>query len=148
MNNNISLYTIGSGRKSAETFFTVLRQNNIKILLDVRLNNNSQLAGFSKKDDLIFFLRELCGCAYEHLPQWAPTKKILDEYKNKVISWTEYEEKFNEIIKARDITKYINKNTLNQACLLCSEATPEQCHRRLLAECFKMHFKNVKICHL
>jgi Uncharacterized conserved protein len=146
--NNPTVYTIGFGKKSAKQFFTLLRANNIGKVIDVRLNNVSQLAGFSKKNDLSFFLEELCNCRYEHRPNWAPTKDLLDRYKKKRVSWAEYEMEFIRIIQDRDILNTIKLDTIVNSCLLCSEPTPEQCHRRLLAEHIQLKFPDVRIVHL
>ena len=142
------LYTIGFTKKNAQTFFSKLQKAGVTKLIDVRLNNVSQLAGFAKRDDLIFFLRELCDCDYKHMPIFAPTKEILDAYKRKQIDWNEYVRRFSRLIKERAIEKKITAEELNNSCLLCSEPTPEQCHRRLVAEYFKEQFGNIEIKHL
>ena len=96
----MAIYTIGFTKKNAEKFFTLLKNNQVKKVIDVRLNNVSQLAGFAKRDDLIFFLREMCNCEYEHIPDLAPTEEILKPYKKGEISWENYEEKFrNQFLK-------------------------------------------------
>ena len=130
-----TLYTIGFSGKDARTFFTTLKQNNISLLVDIRLNNVSQLAGYTKKNDLEFFLREICNIDYSHEISFAPTKEILDNYKNKVITWEQYKEEYISLMEYR---KILNNNSLNldKACLLCSEKTHEQCHRSLLANIF------------
>ena len=145
---NINLYTIGFTKKNAETFFTLLRKNGVKKLIDVRLNNVSQLAGFTKQDDLKYFLKELCGIEYYHYEYLAPTEDILKRYKNKEISWEQYELEFNSLITKRKIEAIISLDLLTDACLLCSEATAEHCHRRLLAEYLKKVYKRINIIHL
>lgn len=145
---NINLYTIGFTKKNAETFFTLLRKNGVKKLIDVRLNNVSQLAGFTKQDDLKYFLKELCRIEYYYYGQLAPTEDILKRYKNKEISWEQYELEFNSLITKRKIEAIITLDLLTDACLLCSEATAEHCHRRLLAEYFKKVYKLINIIHL
>ncbi|RWX50790.1 hypothetical protein VU01_12633 [Candidatus Electrothrix marina] len=145
---NIKLYTIGFTKKSAKVFFTTLRNAGITKLIDIRLNNVSQLSGFAKRDDLIFFLTELCDCKYKHIPDWAPTKDILDSYKKKQINWNEYVLHFAKLINERKIEKKLNAEELNNACLLCSEPTPEQCHRRLVGEYLKEKNKNIELNHL
>ena len=142
------LYTIGFTKKTAETFFNLLRTNGIKKVIDVRLENTAQLAGFSKKDDLRFFLKEICQCGYEHRPNWAPTKKLLDGYKHNEIPWDEYVVQFSRIIQDRGLMENLELASLEDCCLLCSEPTPEHCHRRLLAERIKMKFPNIRIIHL
>jgi uncharacterized protein (DUF488 family) len=144
----ITLFTIGFTQKSAEEFFATLRQAGIRILIDVRLNNVSQLAGFTKRDDLAFFVREVCGCQYEHRPAFAPTKAILDDYKKKAISWSEYEERFRVLISERQIEREVDIERLDHACLLCSEPTASHCHRRLVAEYLKSRLGHIQVVHL
>jgi uncharacterized protein (DUF488 family) len=144
----IKLYTIGFTKKSAKTFFSKLRNARVTELIDIRLNNISQLAGFAKRDDLIYFLKELCDCGYKHMPDFAPTKEILDAYKKKKIDWNEYVRRFNELIKERKIETKITAEELNNACFLCSEPTPEECHRRLVSEYLKKQFGDIEIKHL
>lgn len=145
---NIKLYTIGFTKKNAQTFFSKLQRAGVTKLIDIRLNNVSQLAGFAKRDDLIYFLRELCNCDYRHLQDFAPTKEILDDYKKKQIDWDEYVRRFSELITDRQIENKIKAEELNNSCLLCSEPTPEQCHRRLVAEYFMDKFRDIEIKHL
>jgi len=144
----INLYTIGFTKKSAKIFFSKLRNAGVTKLIDIRLNNVSQLAGFAKRDDLIFFLKELCDCGYKHMPDFAPTKEILDAYKKKQIDWDEYVRRFSKLIKERKIEDKITAEELNNACFLCSEPTPENCHRRLVSEYLKNQFGNIEIKHL
>lgn len=148
MHNATKLFTIGFTKKNAKTFFSKLRSAGITKLIDIRLNNVSQLAGFAKRDDLIFFLHELCNCSYQHMPEFAPTKEILDAYKKKQIDWDAYVNRFSKLIIDRNIEKKIGKDELNNACLLCSEPTPEHCHRRLVAEYLKDKFGDIEIKHL
>jgi len=129
----MNVFSIGFTKKNAETFFTLLRNNNVERLVDVRLNNVSQLAGFAKKDDLIFFTRELCQIEYIHLPELAPTKDILDAYKKGNMEWLEYEEKFLDLMIKRNIER-IDKSIIEEGCLLCSEHKPHHCHRRIVIE--------------
>lgn len=142
------LFTIGFTKKNAKIFFTTLRNAGVKRLIDIRLNNVSQLAGFAKRDDLIFFLKELCNCDYKHMPNFAPTKEILDAYKKKEIGWDEYVKRFSRLIIERKIENKITAEELNNACFLCSEPTPEQCHRRLVAEYLKEKLGDIEIKHL
>jgi uncharacterized protein (DUF488 family) len=144
----ISLYTIGFTKKSAREFFGRIRDAGISRVIDVRLNNVSQLAGFAKRDDLVFFLQEICGCGYEHRPEWAPTKDVLDAYRDKSMDWPGYERRFNELLAVRRIEGSITREALHMACLLCSEATPECCHRRLVAEYLQKMLGHVQITHL
>lgn len=135
----IDTFTIGFTKKKAETFFSFLKQNSVKTIVDVRLNNISQLAGFAKRDDLIFFLRELCGTEYVHLPELAPTKEILNPYKKGDMSWEKYEDKFLNLMAIRNIEKYVSPTLLDHGCLLCSEHEPHFCHRRLVVEYLNEH---------
>jgi len=144
----IDVYTIGFTQKKAKQFFGILKENNIEQVIDVRLNNVSQLAAFAKRDDLIFFLKELNNCNYMHMPNMAPTKEILDAYKKKEIDWSTYEKKYNALLKNRKVEKLISIENLDMSCFLCSEPTPENCHRRLLAEYLQKHLKNIQIHHL
>jgi uncharacterized protein (DUF488 family) len=142
------LYTIGFTKKSSEVFFDLLRKVNISNIIDVRLHNESQLAGFSKKDDLKYFLKEICHCAYEHRPDWAPSEEILEAYKKKKIGWEQYEIQFIKIINEKHIEKNVDINKLNGSCLLCSEPKADKCHRRIVAEYLKQHFDALHIYHL
>ena len=100
---NVSIFTIGFTKKNAETFFNKLKNAGVKKIIDIRLNNVSQLAGFAKRDDLKFFLRELCNCDYRHEPLLAPTKEILDGYKKKKIDWIQYEKQFVKLMKDQSV---------------------------------------------
>ena len=143
------IYTIGFTQKSAEQFFGLLRAAGIRRLVDVRLNNTSQLAAFTKRNDLEFFLRELCGCDYLHQPLLAPTQDILDAYKKNNGDWSEYERSFTALMRSRRIEKTIPKSLFDRpAVLLCSEHSAEHCHRRLVAEYLREHWKDVDIVHL
>lgn len=144
------LHTIGFTKKTAQQFFELIRNNGINIVIDVRLNNISQLAGFSKGNDLKYFLSKLCSCDYAHYNDLAPTKEILDKYKNKKINWLEYEEQYNSLIKSRGgINNFFEKHyKYQQICLLCSESTVENCHRRLLAEMIVKEYPQITIKHL
>jgi uncharacterized protein (DUF488 family) len=144
----INLYTIGFTKKSAEIFFGKIQDAGIKKVIDVRLNNACQLSGFAKNNHLPYFLKTICGCGYRHEPLLAPTKEILDAYKKKAISWLEYEKMFNELLSERKPYDLISASELNRACLLCSEVTPDNCHRRLVAEYFRDHFTGLEITHL
>lgn len=148
MNNNVNLFTIGFTQKSAETFFSTLKQAGVKRIIDTRLNNVSQLAGFAKKTDLQYFLKTISDIEYLHILDLAPTKDILDEYKKNKGDWSIYEQKFLHLIETRKIEKKVTPEQLDGACLLCSEAKPHHCHRRLVAEYLNGKWGNVKICHL
>jgi uncharacterized protein (DUF488 family) len=144
----MKVFTIGFTRKNAEQFFTRLKQPGLVQLVDVRLNNVSQLAAFTKKNDLSFFLREINGIAYVPRPDLAPTKEILDEYKKNGGDWLTYERKFMELMSQRGIEKNFPRKDIDGSCLLCSEPTPEYCHRRLIAEYLRLHWGGLEIIHL
>jgi uncharacterized protein (DUF488 family) len=146
----MKLYTIGFTQKSAETFFGLLRAQGVQRLVDIRLRPHGQLAGFAQKKDLPYFLRELAaGCAYVHLPLLAPTKEILSDYR-KSGDWAAYVARFEQLMDERDVPAALERAEFEMManCLLCSEATPEQCHRRLVTERLKAHWGNVEITHL
>jgi uncharacterized protein (DUF488 family) len=143
----MKLFTIGFTKISAEDFFTRLSNARVKKIVDVRLNNVSQLSGFAKKEDLRYFARAVCGAEYEHLPELAPTQDILDEYKKSKGAWSVYAEKFLNLMAQRKIES-IDKWRLNEGCLLCSEDKPHHCHRRLVAEYLKNKWGDVEIVHL
>ena len=144
----MKLYTIGFTKKSAETFFTRLTNAGVRRLVDVRLNNISQLAGFTKKDDLRYFTKAICNIDYVHIPDLAPTKDILDAYKKQKGDWGLYERQFLDLMRSRHIEKKVSRDILDGACLLCSEETPHHCHRRLVAEYLKEHWPDVEIEHI
>jgi uncharacterized protein (DUF488 family) len=144
----MKLFTIGFTKKSAQTFFSKLRDSGAKRLADVRLNNVSQLAGFAKKDDLKYFLRAIAAMDYIHLPELAPTQDMLDAYKKKKGDWSAYQREFLDLMKSRTIEKTVSREILADACLLCSEDTPLHCHRRLVAEYLQSHWRDVEILHL
>jgi uncharacterized protein (DUF488 family) len=144
----MKLYTIGFTRKTAERFFGLLREAKVKTLVDVRLNNISQLAGFAKRDDLKYFLSEICGVNYSHRPDLAPTQPMLDDYKKHGISWSTYEDRFLELMQHRRIEEAIPQELLHNAVLLCSEDKAHHCHRRLVAEYLAQRWNNITIEHL
>lgn len=144
-----TLYTIGFTKKNARTFFGLLVRNNVKTVLDVRLNNASQLAAFTKRDDLAYFL-EIHSIGYVHLSVLAPTPEILDDYKKNKIAWSDYEHKYLRLLEERRkaITRDVEHIDLTGACLLCSEPTAENCHRRLAAEWLKSQNFVSNVVHL
>ena len=145
----MKIFTIGFTKKSAETFFTRLQKSGAKRLVDVRLNNVSQLAGFAKRDDLRYFTKQLCGIEYLHLTALAPTANILDPYKKaKNGDWNLYESQFLDLMKARRIEQTISPEMIDGGCLLCSEEKPHHCHRRLVAEYMKQKWGDVEIEHI
>lgn len=130
------IYTIGFTKKSAEDFFEQIAQEGIEVLIDTRLNNQSQLAGFSKGKDLPYFLERLANCGYRYEKSYTPTKDILNDYKKGVISWADYEIKYYDLIRTRNmVNDFIEKySNYSKVVVLCSENTPEHCHRRLLVD--------------
>lgn len=145
----MEVYTIGFTKRKAAEFFGALRRTHIKRLLDVRLNNSSQLAGFTKKEDLPFFLKELCEAEYIHEPLLAPTQDLLDTYKKRKGSWQEYEQQFLALMGERRIEERIDRTLFEvPTVLLCSEATAEQCHRRLVVEYLRDKWDDMTILHL
>jgi uncharacterized protein (DUF488 family) len=144
----MKLYTIGFTRKPAEKFFGLLRKARVSTLVDVRLNNVSQLAGFAKRDDLKYFLGEICGIAYMHRLDLAPTQPMLDDYKKNGASWASYEDRFLELMKHRRIEDATPPEMLDNAVLLCSEDKAHHCHRRLVAEYLAQRWDDVTIEHL
>ena len=144
----IKIYTIGFTKKTARYFFETLIKNSVNKIIDVRCNNKSQLAGFAKSPDLEFFAKKICNIDYEHILDFAPSKELLSDYRNKKTKWSDYKKIFRKLIDDRDIlNKYPIKN-LDNACLLCSEDLPDKCHRKLLAEYFKEFYTEVNIIHL
>lgn len=145
----MEIYTIGFTKKSAGEFFETLRRAAIERLIDVRLNNTSQLAAFAKRDDLAYFLEQLCGADYRHLPILSPTKEILDGYKKKQIPWEEYEPMFLALLAERNVENAVDRHLFDvPAVLLCSEPTADRCHRRLVAEYLAGKWGPAKIVHL
>jgi uncharacterized protein (DUF488 family) len=144
----MKIFTIGFTKKSAETFFTILINAGVKRLVDVRLNNVSQLAGFTKRDDLRYFTKAICNIDYVHLPDLAPTKDILDAYKKHKGDWGLYERQFLDLMRSRHVEERTSQEIMDGGCLLCSEEKPHRCHRRLVAEYLKEKWGNVEIEHL
>lgn len=144
----MTVYTIGFTKTTAESFFTRLQKAGVKTLLDVRLNNVSQLAGFAKKNDLRYFLKAICGIDYAHQPDLAPTQDLLDAYKKEGGNWADYEKRFLDLMASRRIEDTVPRNLVNEACLLCSEDKPAHCHRRLVAEYLRDKWGDLEIRHL
>lgn len=144
----ITVFTIGFTKKNARTFFDLLKRTGIRRLIDIRLKNESQLAGFTKKDDLEYFLKTIANIEYSHRPELAPTKDILDGYKKKKLTWADYEQRFQALLKERRVEDLITAAELDDVCLLCSEPKPGECHRRLVAEYLRSKLGNIEIIHL
>lgn len=146
--NKIRLYTVGFTKKSAEKFFTALTREHITRIIDIRLNNVSQLAGFAKKEDLRYFLKTICNIEYFHVPDLAPTQDILSEYKKQGENWEKYEMKFIELMRRLRIEDTMRGIISDGDCLLCSEDKPDHCHRRLVAEYLREKWGNLEIGHI
>lgn len=145
----MEIYTIGFTKKAAAQFFGALREAAIEQLIDVRLNNISQLAGFAKRDDLEFFLSELCNASYLHEPMLAPTQPLLDSYKKRHLPWNEYEHKFTQLMADRRIEDRLDPKLFERrTVLLCSEPTVERCHRRLVVEYLDKAWGDVRAVNL
>ena len=142
------LFTIGFTKKSAEEFFTILQNADVNRIVDIRLNNTSQIAGFAKAKDLEYFLRAIAKIDYVHLPDFAPTQEILDDFKNNKGLWAEYEHRFIDLMVERQITETAARLLQDRDCLLCSEHIPDHCHRRLVAEQIQKHSDNIEVIHL
>jgi uncharacterized protein (DUF488 family) len=145
------LFTIGFTEKPAERFFELIRANRVEKVVDIRLRPDGQLAGFAKKVDLPFFLRELAACDYAHLPQLAPSDEILDGYRqSKSKDWDGYVERFERLMDERGVPETLDRAMFESArcCLLCSEHVPERCHRRLVAERIARTWPDVEVLHL
>ena len=148
MNHSINLYTIGFTQKTAQKFFDTLVSAGVTKVIDTRLNNVSQLAGFTKRNDLEYFLRQIGGIKYVHILDMAPTKNILDAYKKNNGEWQIYEKEFLQLMSRREVEKKVSPEDLTGSCLLCSEAKPHHCHRRLVAEYLRDKLGNINIHHL
>ena len=144
----MKIFTIGFTKKSAREFFGKLQRPGLLRLIDVRLNNVSQLAGFSKRDDLEFFCESILRIKYLHLPQLAPTQEMLDKFKKNGGDWQEYETQFNALMAERKVEDELDRTIIDGSCLLCSEPTPEHCHRRLVAEYLKGKWNDIAIEHI
>ena len=142
------LFTIGFTQTTAQNFFERLRRNQVRQVLDIRRNNVSQLAGFAKCDDLAFFLRELASIDYQHLPNLAPTQAMLDAYRKQKGSWDTFAECYMHRLQSEDIAESLGLEQISGACLLCSEAKPHHCHRRLLGEYLARRFPEIVLVHL
>jgi uncharacterized protein (DUF488 family) len=132
--NTIDVATIGFTQTSAKDFFERLAKANIKSIIDVRLHNRSQLSGFAKADDLAYFLNIIAGIEYVHEPLLAPTEELFTAYKKRKIDWKSYERDFLELMAQRRIESELEPEEFHRSCLLCSEAKPHYCHRRLICE--------------
>jgi uncharacterized protein (DUF488 family) len=145
----MNIYSIGFTQRSAEDFFNTLKSAGIRRLVDIRLNNTSQLAAFAKRDDLAYFLKAICNAEYHHEPLLAPTQDTLDTYKKRKGDWAAYEREFLTLMRTRKIEKKLDRAQFTQpTVLLCSEFTPEHCHRRLILEYLQKKWGDFNIVHL
>jgi uncharacterized protein (DUF488 family) len=144
-----TIYTIGFRKKPLPEFIGLLREAGVDAVIDIRLRNTSQLAGYTKKDDLDFLLREGFGIAYEHRPELAPTPEILDTYRADK-DWPAYERRFGPLMVERKMERVVAEifARYQRPCLLCSEPTAEKCHRRLVAEYWQKHVPGLEVVHL
>jgi uncharacterized protein (DUF488 family) len=145
----VEIYSIGFTQKTAEQFFGLLKSAGIRRLVDVRLNNVSQLAGFSKREDLQYFLREICCAEYRHEPLLAPTKEILDDYKKAKRDWPTFQQRFLKLMAQRHVEDKLSIKDFDvPTVLLCSEPAADHCHRRFVLEYLQKKWKTVEIRHL
>lgn len=145
----MDIHTIGFTKKGAEEFFTLLRDAEIERLIDVRIRNRSQLSGFAKRDDLIFFLNELLDADYQHRTMLAPTEELLDEWRDDAIEWGTYEDRFWRLMEDREIEKKLNRDLFKSpTVLLCSEHKPDHCHRRIIVEYLDDKWGDIEANHL
>jgi uncharacterized protein (DUF488 family) len=145
----VPVATIGFTGKSAQNFFDLLKEAQVRTVLDVRLHNTSQLAGFAKKQDLKYFLENLCGAAYQELPELAPEPALLKRYQSKALSWTDYATAYLELIAKRGVERQLDIDLFRSGCVLCSEHLPHHCHRRIALEYLNTQWNSrLKITHL
>jgi uncharacterized protein (DUF488 family) len=144
----MKLYTIGFAKKSAERFFTLLKRAGVRRILDVRISNTSQLSGFTKKDDLRYFARAICGADYVHLPELAPSGELFHARKKEGMNWKSYEKRYLDLLKRRNIVETLPQSLFDGGCLLCAEEDPRDCHRGILAEYLESEWGDVEIIHL
>lgn len=144
----MKIFTIGFTKTSAESFFERLKKADIRRLVDVRLHNVSQLAGFAKRDDLRYFVKTICNVDYVHRAELAPTDQLLDLYKKQGGDWSTYEKGFLKLMEDRHIESTVPRELLDGACLLCSEDKAHHCHRRLVAEYLRERWGYLEIVHL
>jgi uncharacterized protein (DUF488 family) len=145
----VEIYTVGFAGKTAEAFFGALKRAGVRRVVDIRLRPNGGLSLFARGTDLSYFLRELCGADYVQMPLLAPTKELLGDYRKKKIDWPEYERRYRALLDERGVASKLDRKLFDApAALLCSEAKPDQCHRRLAAEYLALHWKDMKVVHL
>lgn len=145
----IELFTIGFTQKNAERFFGLLKENQVSKLVDIRLKPDVQLSGFAKKVDLPYFMRELVGGSYIHLPELAPTAEIMEQHRSRK-NWQEFSQAFNALMDERDLPAALDRSMFEQerCCLLCSEHHAADCHRSLVAARLAKAWGNVTVVNL
>jgi uncharacterized protein (DUF488 family) len=144
----VKVYTIGFTKKSADSFFTLVQRSGARRLIDVRLNNVSQLAGFAKRDDLKYFLREIAQIDYLAMPELAPTQDMLDRYRKEKGGWGVYEQEFLKLMRDRQVETTVARELIADSVLLCSEDAPDRCHRRLVTEYLQTEWGDLDVRHL
>ena len=144
----MEIATIGFTRSSARSFFERIKAFQARAVLDVRLHNTSQLAGFAKRDDLAYLLEAICGAGYAEVPGLAPEAEMLKQYRARQLGWDEYASAYLRLLKERGVESTVDQGAFEGGVLLCSEATPEHCHRRLAAEYLQGCWGGVTIRHL
>lgn len=144
----MNLWTIGFTGKSARDFFELVGKSGARRVIDVRLNNTSQLAAFAKRDDLSFFLDRICGIEYLHFTDLAPTVELLSDYRKARIDWPTYESRFLALMEDRRVEDLIDRDAIDGSCLLCSEKHSHHCHRRLVAQYLENRWGDLTITHL
>lgn len=142
------IYTIGFTKTSAEGFFERVRRAGVRRMIDVRLNNTSQLSGFAKAADLKYFLKTILNVDYQHLPGLAPTEEMLSAYRKGEMPWEDYERRYVDLISKRKIATLLDRERVDESCLLCSEDKPHRCHRRLVCEYLDSEWGGVRSLHL
>jgi len=143
----LEIYTIGFAKKNLREFIKRIQSAGVKKVLDIRLNNTSQLAGYSKKDDLEYVL-ELVNIQYQHIPALAPAEELMKAFKSKEIGWEQYVQTYSRSLEENDPIGLVKVRQGEKICLLCSEDTPKYCHRRLLAEYLGKHIEGLVVQHL
>jgi uncharacterized protein (DUF488 family) len=144
----MTLFTIGFTQKSAKQLFDLLKKNHIKRIIDIRLHNNNQLAGYTKKDDFEYFLKEIANINYKYIKEMAPTEELMKAIREKQISIEEFKKQFLKILKERKIEKALSKEEIDMSCLLCSEAKAEDCHRSVVSEYLRSKYKEIEIINI
>jgi uncharacterized protein (DUF488 family) len=145
----VEIYTIGFTKKSARRFFEQLRQAGIRKLIDVRISNTSQLAGFTRRDDLAYFTDSILGATYVHEPKLAPTPELLRSYRKREIDWGEFESQFLKLLSDRKVEVLLSEEFFSgPSVLLCSEPTADRCHRRLILEYLGRRWQRITAIHL